>query len=206
MVRWPSSETPSELYCSSGRTWPSTDHDTDNHYKFQLPSHKADCFFEGNRILIKKDQFSNLNPLAVFKDYLNSRDFLHPLSSPLWLTSKGTIPARHFFMTRLHCFFDHDIGGHSMRAGGATSLAENGVCYNCIYTHTIYLFFFFTFTLGTTCYESMFFYFYYSSCIMRILYASDAWLSYMLFPLCWTHVEHVLTMRYAHVFTYIKCS
>jgi len=79
-------------------------------------------------------------------------------------------------------------------------------CYNCIYTRTIYFFFFFTFTLGTTCYESMFFYFYYSSCITRILHASDAWFSYMPFPLCWTHVEHVLTMRYAHVFTYIKCS
>jgi len=80
------------------------------------------------------------------------------------------------------------------------------VCYDCIYVHMIYLFFFFTFMLGTTCYESMFFYFYYSSCITRILHASDAWLSYMLFPLYWTHVEHVSTMCYAHVFTYIKCS
>ena len=29
-------------------------------------------------------------------------------------------------MSRLHRFFDNDIGGHSMRAGGATSLAEHG--------------------------------------------------------------------------------
>jgi hypothetical protein len=30
-------------------------------------------------------------------------------------------------MRRLHLFFEKDVGGQSMRAGGATSLAENGV-------------------------------------------------------------------------------
>lgn len=30
-------------------------------------------------------------------------------------------------MRRLRQFFDNDVGGQSMRAGGATSLAENGV-------------------------------------------------------------------------------
>jgi len=93
---------------------------TNDHYEFQLPSHKADRFFEGNHILIKKDQFSNLNPLAHFKNYLNIRDSLYPLSSPLWLTEKCTVPTRQFFMTQLHRFFDDDVGGHSMRgdAGG----------------------------------------------------------------------------------------
>ena len=45
------------------------------------------------------------------------------------------------------------------------------------------------------------FYIYYSSCIMRMLHASDTCLSFMPLPLCQTHVEHVPTMRYAHVST-----
>jgi hypothetical protein len=100
---------------------------SENHYEFFLPSHKADRFFEGNHILVKKQQFCDLNPLSVFQKYLNSRDSSFPLSSPLWLTSKGDVPTRDFFISRMHHYFDLDVGGQSMRAGGATSLAEHGV-------------------------------------------------------------------------------
>lgn len=100
---------------------------TDEQYKFHLPSHKADRFFEGNRIIVKKKQYCNLNPLAVFQNYLTSRDRLFPVSSPLWLMANGAVPTRHFFISRLRQYFDHDVAGQSMRAGGATSLAENGV-------------------------------------------------------------------------------
>jgi hypothetical protein len=100
---------------------------SDDQYEFQLPSHKADRFFEGNRIIIKKDQYCDLNPLNYFSRYLASRDSMFPLASPLWLTSTGNVPTRQFFMTRLRSYFSLDVGGQSMRAGGATSLAENGV-------------------------------------------------------------------------------
>ena len=100
---------------------------TDDQYGFHLPSHKADRFFEGNQIIIKKKQYCDLDPLHIFRRYLASRDSLFPLSSPLWLTVDGAVPTRHFFVSRLHRFFDRDIAGQSMRAGGATSLAENGV-------------------------------------------------------------------------------
>ena len=100
---------------------------TEEQYEFHLPSHKADPFFEGNRIIVKKQQFSDLNPLAIFQRYLHSRDVNFPLSSPLWLTSNGSVPTRHFFITRLRHYFQKDVAGQSMRAGGATSLAENGV-------------------------------------------------------------------------------
>lgn len=99
----------------------------DDQYEFHLPSHKADRFFEGNRIIIKKQQFCDINPLHFFKKYLSSRDSLFPLSTPLWLTSRGSVPTRNFFITRLRQYFEKDIAGQSMRAGGATSLAENGV-------------------------------------------------------------------------------
>jgi hypothetical protein len=100
---------------------------SDDQYEFQLPSHKADQFFEGNQIIIKKNQYCNLNPLNYFSCYLASHDSMFPLASPLWLTSTGNIPTHQFFMTRLWRYFSLDVGGQSMRAGGATSLAENGV-------------------------------------------------------------------------------
>jgi hypothetical protein len=99
---------------------------TPNQYEFHLPSHKADRYFEGNRIIIRKDQFRH-NPLHHFQSYLTSRDEIFPLASPLWITSQGHVPTRSFFMCRLRTFFGHNIAGQSMRAGGATSLAENGV-------------------------------------------------------------------------------
>jgi hypothetical protein len=100
---------------------------TPDQYEFHLPSHKADRFFEGNHIIVKRQQFCDINPLTVFQAYLHSRDTTFPLSSPLWITSRGCVPTRYFFISRLHQFFTKDIGGQSMRAGGATSLAENGV-------------------------------------------------------------------------------
>jgi hypothetical protein len=96
-------------------------------YEFHLPSHKADPFFEGNHVIVKSSQYCDINPLEFFISYLSSRDSLFPLASPLWLTSKGSVPTRQFFISRLRLFFERDIAGQSMRAGGATSLAENGV-------------------------------------------------------------------------------
>ena len=100
---------------------------TDDQYGFHLPSHKADRFFEGNQIIIKKKQYCDLNPLSHFHAYLASRDNKFPLSSPLWLMANGAVPSRQFFISRLRRYFDRNVAGQSMRAGGATSLAENGV-------------------------------------------------------------------------------
>lgn len=95
-------------------------------FQFFLPGHKADKFFEGNTIILCPNPFP-CNPMSTFTAYLQSCDQLFPLSFPLWLTSSGSVPTRSFFMRRLRLFFEKDVGGQSMRAGGATSLAENGV-------------------------------------------------------------------------------
>ena len=100
---------------------------SDDQYEFFLPSHKADPFFEGNHIIVKKQQYDGINPLSIFTKYLHSRDTAFPLSSPLWITSTGAVPTRQFFISRIRRFFASDIAGQSMRAGGATSLAEHGV-------------------------------------------------------------------------------
>jgi hypothetical protein len=47
--------------------------------------------------------------------------------SPLWLTEAGSVPTHTFFIERLRLFFSPEIASQSMRAGGATALAEHGV-------------------------------------------------------------------------------
>jgi hypothetical protein len=96
-----------------------------SHYEFLLPGHKADRFFEGNKIIIPGKRFG-LDPLHIFSRYLTSRDNLHPVASPLWLTESGAVPTRSFFISHLRLFFNKDVTGQSMRAGGATALAEHG--------------------------------------------------------------------------------
>jgi len=99
---------------------------TDDRYEFFLPAHKADRFFEGNKIVVMAQQFKH-QPLLHFSNYIKSRDKMLPLASPLWLTAAGTVPTRAFFISRIRHFFDGKVAGQSMRAGGATMLAEHGV-------------------------------------------------------------------------------
>ena len=97
-----------------------------------LPGHKADQYFEGNRLVIRKGPFPDT--YACFRDYLSSRDSLFRLRPELWLRADGTIPTRSWFIKRLRHFFPSAIAGQSMRAGGATALAEAGTAPHLIQT------------------------------------------------------------------------
>lgn len=99
------------------------DNDT---YSFFLPTHKADTTFEGSRILVQRTHILP-DPRAAFVAYLTQRDATFPCNPALWIRADGSIPVRRWFMRRLRAFFPADISGHSMRAGGATSLAAAGV-------------------------------------------------------------------------------
>ncbi len=96
---------------------------SEDQYRFELPFHKADHFFTGNEVLIAQGR-TDVNPVLHFHNYLSSRDSLMPLHSALWLRADGSIPTRSFFVRRLHIFFGSEFGGQSLRAGGATYLAE----------------------------------------------------------------------------------
>jgi len=73
---------------------------------------------------------AKVDPLRLFRKYVNARDNFFPHHPHLWLGSDGTIPTRAWFMRYLRRFFPPTISGHSMRAGGATALAASGVlCY-----------------------------------------------------------------------------
>jgi hypothetical protein len=77
-----------------------TVHVLDDRYKFLLPGHMADRFFEGNKIIIPALRFCH-QPLPHFSRYLSSRDALHPVASALWITEAGVVPTRSFFISRL---------------------------------------------------------------------------------------------------------
>jgi hypothetical protein len=96
---------------------------------FWLPGHKADKFFEGNRLIIRKSGVADT--CTLFTTYLKSRDSHFPLRPELWLRANGTIPTRSSFIARLRKFFPNCIAGKSMRAGGAT---EAGIAPNLMQT------------------------------------------------------------------------
>ena len=94
-------------------------------YSFWLPTHKSDITFEGNRIVIRK--ISNApDPHPIVERYIESRDRLFPFHPQLWLKADGTIPLRSWFINCLHQYFGTNVAGQSMRAGGATAMAEAG--------------------------------------------------------------------------------
>ena len=94
-------------------------------FDFWLPRHKSDQRFEGNHIVTLRHH-GKPDVHAVMRRYLTSRDSLFPLHPWLWLTKAGRMPTRLWFINRLRFFFPSTIAGHSMRAGGATALAEAG--------------------------------------------------------------------------------
>ncbi|EEB87719.1 hypothetical protein MPER_14835, partial [Moniliophthora perniciosa FA553] len=96
----------------------------DDSFGFWLQTHKTDHAFEGARIIIT--HHTRLDTPGIFHAYIASRDELFPLNPYLWVTSAGEVPTRSWFMKRFRTIFpDHSFGGQSMRAGGATLLAED---------------------------------------------------------------------------------
>jgi hypothetical protein len=94
------------------------------HYK--LPYNKSDRLHEGNSCYLERSG-GPLCPIAARQDYLALRDAQFPGKVALFLDSSGCVPKRAWFIRRLRQYFDASISGHSLRAGGATQLALNGV-------------------------------------------------------------------------------
>jgi hypothetical protein len=103
----------------SSLTW------VDNDFEFLLPAHKTDTTFEGNRIHIARI-IGSPDPKPIMANYILSRDRLFPLHPQLWLRKNGLSPTRSWFLSRLRRYCSADIAGQSMRAGGATALAQAG--------------------------------------------------------------------------------
>lgn len=67
------------------------------------------------------------DPHRAFVAYLAARDKLFPFHNFLWLRADGSIPTWAWFSARLWALYPDSISGHSLRVGGATSLAASGV-------------------------------------------------------------------------------
>lgn len=95
-------------------------------FSYILPGHKADKFFEGNTVVIER-RSDDLDAYGPVQRYLASRDALFPFAPALFLKQDGSIPTRGWFLARLHAIFqDDELGGQSLRSGGATFMASSG--------------------------------------------------------------------------------
>jgi hypothetical protein len=95
-------------------------------FEFTLPGHKADRLFEGSKILIQSTNLAD-DAWGPFTTYLALRDHRFPLRPELWIKEDRSIPTRAWFLHRFRQHFSGNVGGHSLRAGGATALAEAGI-------------------------------------------------------------------------------
>ncbi|KIK82339.1 hypothetical protein PAXRUDRAFT_97007, partial [Paxillus rubicundulus Ve08.2h10] len=94
--------------------------------QFTLPSHKADQCGDGNSILVKCTARRN-DTVGIMERYITGRNAAFPYHPQLWPTASGNVPTWSWFMRRLHSLFMHAVSGHSMRAGGATAMANSGI-------------------------------------------------------------------------------
>ena len=108
-------------------TWRHTAQLTDNSYNFVLPASKTDRYYEGARIVIQRLDGVE-NPVTPFARYVDARDTAFPYHPELWLRLDGTVPKYSWFSSRLASLFPDapNVGTHSLRAGGATRMAELG--------------------------------------------------------------------------------
>src|SRR5258707_14908198 len=87
--------------------------------------HKADHLFQGSTIIIER-QLGELDPVAIFNEFLVSCDCLFPHFPELWLNHSSHIPTCSWFIS-LHKVFPNDnVASHSLHSGGATALTIAG--------------------------------------------------------------------------------
>jgi hypothetical protein len=97
-----------------------------HHVEFFLPAHKADPTFQGNKIILRRTETPD-DPVLPFSKYIAQRDSRFRWRPELWLREDGSLPTYSWFIRILKHNFGNDVGGHSLRSGGATALAEDGV-------------------------------------------------------------------------------
>ncbi|KAL4062608.1 hypothetical protein V8B97DRAFT_235710 [Scleroderma yunnanense] len=96
-------------------------------FSFMVPRRKSDLFHEGDTVRIVSAPLSD-DPHSLFLQYLAYRDASFPLHPLLWIRADCSLPTRAWFLARFRAVFpDPSLGGHSLRSGGATSLAAAGV-------------------------------------------------------------------------------
>ena len=98
--------------------------------QYRLPYHKADPLYHGTDVLLIQQK--TVNPVTFLRLYISKRDRIHGCRAALWLKENGSHPNRSWFNHKFFSILNHDYGGHSARAGGATFFASLGVSENVI--------------------------------------------------------------------------
>ncbi|KAF7763981.1 hypothetical protein Agabi119p4_8518 [Agaricus bisporus var. burnettii] len=104
---------------------------TDDSASFILPASKTGKTFTKKRVSVQSNG-STSDPVAAINTYVRLRDQQFQDSPWLWVASDGIPPTRRWFLSRFHIHFETHREGHSMRAGGATLLAQKGVPFDVI--------------------------------------------------------------------------
>ena len=97
----------------------------DDGYDLTLRAHKADQTYIGSTVVLRPTD-PLVNPIPRLNDYLTSRDRLFPLKPFLWSKTDGSVPSYPWFFRHIQDILGDDLGGSSMRSGGATWLAASG--------------------------------------------------------------------------------
>lgn len=94
-------------------------------YPFLYTHTKADQQLSCNTVLLLRRD-DGLNPIPILRRYLEIRDHWFPLNPELWSRSDGSISCYPWFTKRLKPLLPGNIGGSSLRSGGADHLARLG--------------------------------------------------------------------------------
>lgn len=95
------------------------------HFSYILPGNKTDTAFEGSTVVIKRFR-DGPDPRPFLNVYLAARDTAFPFHPQLFVRESGKVPTRSWFLRRLRKYAVGNYAGQSLRAGGATALAEAG--------------------------------------------------------------------------------
>lgn len=93
---------------------------------YTLPYHKGDPLFKGSPVVVISRPGKTC-PVKSLLRYINLRDKRFPSQEALFVRYNGLLPTRSWFFYRLKAAFGSSRSGHSLRAGGATALAQAGM-------------------------------------------------------------------------------
>lgn len=104
---------------------------TQHSASFVLPASKTDKVLTEHKVSVHSNKSSN-DPVTAITLYVELRDQRFKDSPWLWVTSDGEPPTRRWFISRLQRHLCTNVGGYSMRAGGAAVLAKHGMNFDVI--------------------------------------------------------------------------
>jgi hypothetical protein len=97
-------------------------------FVYTLPYHKGDRLYTGTYCPIVASADKDMCAARLLDRYIAQRDGRWTTLAPyLFITECGAPPTRSWYLKRLAAFeFGENVGGHSLRAGGATYHATLG--------------------------------------------------------------------------------